>query len=671
METPTRADPPEQHSATPRGPAHAHAPRRRRVLRVLGWCALVLLVLVLLVGTITAIAGLSAKRSLDRGRAELQDGKRALVAGDLGRATDAFSTAEASFSDAEARVSGGLAGVASSMPLAGRTLRVVDGVAVAGRELAAAGGQLSAAVGRLPDGLGSLSPVNGRIPVEEIASLSDDVRDAAAHAEAAQAALDATPSSLLVAPVADARNEAVVQVSAAATTLRSASSLLDAFPAFAGADGPRRYLLVAESPAEQRGTGGIWGAYAVLTANDGRLTVSPFKGVLTLKQLPPDAVPAPNPDYRRNYDAYGGAGSFRDLNMTPDFPSAAKAALGNYEASTGERLDGVISVDPFALQHLLSVTGPAEVPHLGITVGSGTVVDLLANEAYIRFANQGKARKAVLGAVAGLAFERFLEQPGQALAKLKAVGRSVSDGNLKVYSTDPTFEQGLATAGRDGALAVPQGDDLLSVVVNSLSGSKIDYYVTRSLTYDVELGGDGQAFGTTEVTLRNDAPSSGIPGDVIHPTAKGYESGDVASLVTSSCPGSCGLVSAQRDGEDVKLRVGEELGHHWYQDVMVVPSRTSSSLRIVTSRGDAWQGNSTGGTYALRILPQTTVKTTHVRVKIHAPAGTRISWTSEPMDVQGGAATWEGDPRGPLTLEVRFGAPIPLSWWRNLTRPLT
>ncbi len=447
METPTRADPPEQHSATPRGPAHAHAPRRRRVLRVLGWFAVVVLVLTLLVGTITAIAGLNAKRSLDRGRAELQDGKRALVAGDLARATDAFSTAEASFSDAEARVSGGLAGVASSVPLAGRTLRVVDGVAVAGRELAAAGGQLSAAVGRLPDGLGSLSPVNGRIPVEEIASLSDDVRAAAAHAEAAQAALDATPSSLLVGPVADARNEAVVQVSAAATTLRSASSLLDAFPAFAGADGPRRYLLVAESPAEQRGTGGIWGAYAVLTADDGRLTVSPFKGVLTLKQLPPDAVPAPNPDYRRNYDAYGGAGSFRDLNMTPDFPSAAKAALGNYEASTGERLDGVISVDPFALQHLLAVTGPADVPHLGITVGSGTVVDLLANEAYIRFANQGKARKAVLGAVAGLAFERFLEQPGQALAKLKAVGRSVSDGDLKVYSTDPRFEQGLATVG--------------------------------------------------------------------------------------------------------------------------------------------------------------------------------------------------------------------------------
>jgi hypothetical protein len=45
-----------------------------------------------------------------------------------------------------------------------------------------------------------------------------------------------------------------------------------------------------------------------------------------------------------------------------------------------------------------------------------------------------------------------------------------------------------------------------------------------------------------------------------------------------------------------------------------------------------------------------------------------VSWTSEPMSIKGGTASWAGTPQGPVTLEVHFGASIPLSWWRDLTR---
>ena len=91
---------------------------------------------------------------------------------------------------------------------------------------------------------------------------------------------------------------------------------------------------------------------------------------------------------------------------------------------------------------------------------------------------------------------------------------------------------------------------------------------------------------------------------------------------------------------------------------------------MITTREDAWRGNSTGGSYRLRILPQTTVRPTPIQVTIQAPSGTRIGWTSEPMEVDGATAVWSGEPRGPITLEVHFGAPIPLGWWRNLIRPL-
>ena len=58
--------------------------------------------------------------------------------------------------------------------------------------------------------------------------------------------------------------------------------------------------------------------------------------------------------------------------------------------------------------------------------------------------------------------------------------------------------------------------------------TEIDYYVTRTVAYDVQLGGTGQGVATTTVTLRNDAPSSGVPGFVIDPAAAGYQPGDGA-----------------------------------------------------------------------------------------------------------------------------------------------
>jgi hypothetical protein len=40
------------------------------------------------------------------------------------------------------------------------------------------------------------------------------------------------------------------------------------------------------------------------------------------------------------------------------------------------------------------------------------------------------------------------------------------------------------------------------------------------------------------------------------------------------------------------------------------------------------------------------------------------------MQVDGGTAVWTGEPQGPMTLEVRFAAPIPLRWVRDATRAL-
>jgi hypothetical protein len=40
------------------------------------------------------------------------------------------------------------------------------------------------------------------------------------------------------------------------------------------------------------------------------------------------------------------------------------------------------------------------------------------------------------------------------------------------------------------------------------------------------------------------------------------------------------------------------------------------------------------------------------------------------MAVDGGTATWEGSPTSRTMLSVRFRAPLPLRYVRNVTRPI-
>jgi hypothetical protein len=646
-------------------------PRPRR--RVIITLALGSVVLLLMAAALAGFVGLSIRTEAEAGRIAVSQGRRALASGDLDQALERFREARQRFETSHDRASSGPGAVLAALPVIGRSFEVAGGISRAGGTLAGAAIELTESIAALPNGLGSLAPAGGRLPIEALTDLTDEIGAAARAGREALEIVRATPSSLIPALVADARFEAEEQVGLASRALDSASSLIEGLPGFAGADGRRRYLLLAESPAEQRGTGGIWGAYAILTADDGALSVGPFEPILTLPEAEPNQVPAPNPDYRANWDAYGGAGSWRDMNMTPDFPSAARAALANYEFGTGRRLDGVIVADPFAVEEMLKVTGPAEIPSLGVTLDKDSVVDFIANEAYILFPQAAKDRKGVLGRVVGFAFARFLAARGEGAAKIEAIADAVAGGHLKVYSNDPSIEEGLASAGLDGSLSAPPGSDMLAVHVNSRSASKIDYYASRSIKYDVELGGEGEAFATTEIEIRNDAPTSGVPRYVIGPGLgiKGHVPGDNVSLITSSCPGPCELIAAQRNGREQPMRVGEELGRTRYQDFITTPGGSSSTLRIVTHRDDVWSGNSSGGVYRLTILPQTTIVPTEIEVTVRPPAGTNVVWSSDAMQLRDGAMVWRASPTGRVELVVRFRPPAPLRWWRNVARLVT
>ncbi len=409
------------------------------------------------------------------------------------------------------------------------------------------------------------------------------------------------------------------------------------------------------------------GAYSILTIDDGRFEFSGFEPVQSLPDPPLASVPATSEEYAANYDQFRVEGRFwLAINLTPDFPTAAREILNGYEVAEGERLDGVLLADPFALEALLRVTGPAYVPGLDRMVDAGDIVAFTTNEAYSFYDDQ-PTRKRVLGAVAEGVFERFIAETGADLDTLRTLARTASEGHILVYSEDTQMQAGLAGTGAGGALSAGPGD-LLSIVENSSGGTKVDYYEDRDVRYEVDLWSDGSGEASAQIRLTNAAPSTGLPRYVIGPNPGYAAAGEGGQLVSVYCGDGCWLEKALRDGTQIGVRPGSELGHPFFRDYFNTPSGATNDLQLTWYLPTAWQGGDTGGSYHLTFLNQVTIRPTSLRVEVHAPDGMHIVGTSPEMQVNGDSAVWEGVPNRRLELEVRFQPPLPVRLWRALTQ---
>jgi hypothetical protein len=626
-------------------------------------------------GILLALAYPSAAAARSRfgsARASMERGRAALLRGDAEAAGAAFARAQASFVQGGAQARSPALRILGWLPLLGRTPDAVIALADAGRLTAEGGTDVTGALSSVPGGLEALAPRDGRFDARRLAGLADACAGAADRVASAVALLRETSSTMLLGPVAEARAEALGEVAGLERSLRSGADVLRALPSFLGSDGPRRYFFGAASPSELRGSGGFLGAYSIFTVDRGSIRFAPFRPTETLPSLPLHDVRSPSAGYSRTYDRFGGAAFWPNVNMTPDFPSAAVAIERLYEAGTGDRVDGVITADPFVLRALLTATGPVEVRSLGRTLSDEDVVAFTANEAYSAFGDQER-RKTALGSAAAAVFERFIDGTGAPAEAARALAGAVAGGHLNVYADDPEAERAFAAVGAAGRFGAA-GGDVLSVIQNNAAANKVDYYVSRHMSYSIQLGAQGTGLATARVELANDAPLRGASTYVLGPHGVVSGRGEHVSYTTLYCASACELESATRDGRVEPQQVGRELGLTSLQDYVRVPSGTSSSLSYRLNLPHAWSGGGTSGAYRLTFLNQPTIRPTSLRVDVQLPEGMRFAGSNLPMRASGGSVSWRGVPGRRLVLEVRFAVPPATAAWHRaldlLTKPL-
>ena len=442
--------------------------------------------------------------------------------------------------------------------------------------------------------------------------------------------------------------------------------LLDAYvdiserlPAILGWEGPRRYLVLTQNPAELRPTGGYTGSYGIIGFDRGRVTERTFRDVFLLDfpwDFPYIEPPRELTDYLLGPNQ---PWQFADANWSPDFPTSAQDALRLYANESGDdRLDGVLGITTYTIDEFLELTGPIAVPEYEATIASGETT-LKALE-LTRVARPGENRKAFLSAFADRLFDSLLGLPPERWVDVVDQASTFRNQRLLLaWFRDHDDQELAARGGFDGIVRQDPGDYLYPVDSNVAPASKIHAIATRSLGLEVVIDPDGHARNTLDVTWQN--PIDGEAGRPLRelPT---LETSRILGMYFRVLAPENSRIESVSGGSVVELTapavVGEEAGRAEIGNYLMVPPGTTS-LRYVWSSPDVVDPDGSGGSYRLTIQKQPGLLPGPLTLSIRVPDGFQIASAGPDLVVAGNTAQLTTTFIQDLEVEIRYVAATP------------
>jgi hypothetical protein len=445
----------------------------------------------------------------------------------------------------------------ASIPILGEPFNTVRGLTASADDL---GSTALPTLIRIADDVNprTLRTAGDRIDIDRLVKTSAPLHSATQDSARTTSEVARLPRNTWL-PAADrARSTLLEQLTTLNGTLKGADHAAQILPAMLGKDGPKRYFIGLQNEAESRGTGGLPGAFAILVADQGKVTFSSFQSDIVLYDLQTGLNFGA--DYNHRYAGADSTNYYGNSNVSPHFPYAAQIWAAMWQKKSGQHIDGAIAVDPTALSYLLAVTGPAHLAD-GTAVTAGNIVDLTQSAAYAQFSTD-KARKPYLLDVARAVEKHLLAGGGDTKSLVEAAGRAAGERRVLVWSADPAVEQKLADTSVAGIVpdtAAPYS----GLVVANAAGNKLDYYLDRSVHYE-SAGCGANRTATVTIKLTNNAPASGLPSIVTgrldfphHPT----QVGDNKLLVSYYATRGATMTSISLDGTATGAAPQRENGH--------------------------------------------------------------------------------------------------------------
>ncbi|MHA7269810.1 DUF4012 domain-containing protein [Arthrobacter sp. HLT1-20] len=406
----------------------------------------------------------------------------------------------------------------------------------------------------------TLTPANGKVGLEAIDAAAPSVVLAANTVQLSHERLAQIDKSRIMPQIAEPLVAAQDQLAQLRGTLNVASKTVRLLPAMMGGQESRNYLLLIQNSAEVRATGGIPGALAVLNVDHGTLKLTSQDSASAMGAFDPalKVDTAQEAIYTNRLGSY-----MQNVNMTPDFPTAATTAKAMWEKKhQGQVIDGVIALDPSALALVMRATGPVDVGSAiptGVDVGnlptkltSVNLVQALLSDVYANI-EEPALQDAYFAEVAKRIFSELSSGKTSGEKLVSALGEGVAENRIKIWSSRADEQNLLGTQRIGGAISGPSvAPASFGVYFNDGTGAKMDYYVKRTVQLQQHCTGGGYGKYTAKITLTNTAPAdaaTSLPKYVTGDGVFGVTRGHVASNVIAYGPAQARVEVARVDGK--------------------------------------------------------------------------------------------------------------------------
>jgi hypothetical protein len=393
---------------------------------------------------------------------------------------------------------------------------------------------------------------DGKIDVAVARGLEGPVVQAQSAFTEAARPVEGLDSSGYAGSVKSRYDEYVEIVRAGRDSLASAATASKVLPSMVGSDGPRDYLLVFQNNAEIRSTGGLPGSWALVHADNGRLSIQRQGSVASFPEQPEPVLPLSDGELEV-YDRPLGT-FFADAGFTPDFPRAAELMKAHWDAkypATG--LDGVISLDPVALSYLLEGTGPVEVGGRSLTPDN--VIDALLSRPYRTL--EPRAQDRLFAQAARAIFDSATSDVKDPVAFVRGLTRAADEDRLLVapfVESDAEILDGSAVIGDlpDADVRNPR----VEVTLNDATGSKMSYYLRYSADLRATACRSGVQSMNGSMTLSQSIPpneAAELPDSVTGGGQFGTEPGSQLVLMRVHGPSGGSLDDFRLNGKAIDL----------------------------------------------------------------------------------------------------------------------
>ena len=367
------------------------------------------------------------------------------------------------------------------------------------------------------------------------------------------------------------------QMAALAQVTENLSGMLNMLPNFLGANGARNYVLLAQTNSEIRGTGGLIGSAGSFSADNGKIAVGEFHADA---EFPSNAA---LDDVNQDGDGTLYSGLYfgqcvHNLSSTPDFPRVASMAQKFWQAAPfGGSSDGVMSLDPVALQAMIGATGDVTLSDGRVLNGSNTA-EFLLNGAYKELAPSAQDQY-FSETAAQVVAHLFSDMNTQKLMTVaKTMLRMTEQRHLYFWSFHEEDQAVLRSAGVTGEITNDAKNPVAGVYLNEMQASKMDWYIQRKST--VKRTGDNTYHVTYSFTNTLQPGEAGSLPEYITANAKG---GVAVNRVVIYTPagGEVSNVSASNGSSFAQVQAKDHMTY--MDDISLAPQDTVTIEYDVTT----------------------------------------------------------------------------------------